>query len=206
MYIFIDYDGTIVKSSEEEFMKAYFKNLSNYFGIPFNEILTLVMESVNEAMKSTDGTKSLYMKFAEVFSKRTDKPFEYWAEKFTYFYENIFDQVESVIEPNLKLTNLIKSTNQKLVFASNPLFPEIATVKRIKFAGLSPDNFVYVAHMENCRFAKPNPMFFKDIMDKLNILPQECVMIGDSEFDRASEKVGIRFVHIADEPEWERLF
>ncbi|HQO06238.1 MAG TPA: HAD family hydrolase, partial [Fervidobacterium sp.] len=92
------------------------------------------------------------------------------------------------------------------VFASNPLFPEIATVKRIKFAGLSPDNFVYVAHMENCRFAKPNPMFFKDIMDKLNILPQECVMIGDSEFDRASEKVGIRFIHIADELEWERLF
>ena len=101
---------------------------------------------------------------------------------------------------------MIKSTNQKLVFASNPLFPEIATVKRIKFAGLSPDNFVYVAHMENCRFAKPNPIFFKDIMDKLNILPQECVMIGDSEFDRASEKVGIRFIHIADELEWEKLF
>ncbi|HOK87947.1 MAG TPA: HAD family hydrolase [Fervidobacterium sp.] len=206
MYVFVDYDGTIVKSSEEEFMKAYFKNLSNYFGMPFEEALSLVMQSVDEAMNNPNENISLYLKFAEAFSRRTNRPFDYWVEKFTYFYENMFDQVKSVIQPNLKLTGLMKSTVQKLVFASNPLFPEIATIKRIQFAGLSPDDFVYIAHMENCRFAKPNPMFFKDIMDKLNIVPQECVMIGDSEFDKVSEKVGIRFVHIADEDEWEKLF
>ena len=104
MYVFVDYDGTIVKSSEEEFMKAYFKNLSNYFGMPFEEALSLVMQSVDEAMNNPNENISLYLKFAEAFSRRTNRPFDYWVEKFTYFYENMFDQVKSVIQPNLKLT------------------------------------------------------------------------------------------------------
>lgn len=141
MYIFIDYDGTIVKSSEEEFMKAYFKNLSNYFGIPFNEILSLVMDSVNEAMKSTDGTKSLYLKFADVFSKKTDKPFGILGREIHLFLRKHIRSSQRCHRAKPQTHWFDQVYQSKVSFYIQSALPrDCVTVKRIKFAGLSPDN------------------------------------------------------------------
>ena len=60
--------------------------------------------------------------------------------------------------------------------------------------------------MENSHFAKPNPKFFKEILNSLNLDPKNCVMIGDSDFDKASELVNIKFIHINETEEWEKYF
>ncbi|AFG35516.1 haloacid dehalogenase superfamily enzyme, subfamily IA [Fervidobacterium pennivorans DSM 9078] len=205
-YIFLDYDGTIIENAESEFLKEYFTLLSKKSGIEFNQLLQLVMSSVEETIKNTANDKNLFEKFTMAISQSSRKSPEYWIKLFYAFYETEFDQLSRIVKPKKELIELISKTDKKLIFASNPLFPKIATYKRIKFAGLEPEMFLYVAHMENSTYAKPNPMFFKEIMAKLNLSPDECVMIGDTEFDMACEKVGIKFIHINETEKWKQVF
>ncbi|AMW33063.1 haloacid dehalogenase superfamily, subfamily IA, variant 3 with third motif having DD or ED/haloacid dehalogenase superfamily, subfamily IA, variant 1 with third motif having Dx(3-4)D or Dx(3-4)E [Fervidobacterium changbaicum] len=205
-YIFLDYDGTIIENAEGEFLKEYFSLLSKKSGIEFNQLFQLVMSSVEESIRNMQPNESLFEKFSKAISSKSEKPKEYWQNLFYDFYENEFDELSKIVKPNIELIELIKKTNKKVIFASNPLFPKIATHKRIQFAGLEPDMFFYIAHMENSTYAKPNPLFFQEILNKLNISPNECVMIGDSEFDMSSEKAGIKFVHIDEVEKWKPIF
>jgi len=145
-------------------------------------------------------------KFTDAISKKSTKSKEEWIKIFNDFYAHDFDELQSIVKPNEPLIKFIKLTKKKLTFASNPLFPQIATYKRIKFAGLEPELFYDIAHMENSTYAKPNPLFFKEIIEKLHLPASRCVMIGDTEFDMACEKVGIHFVHINNKYEWEDIF
>jgi HAD superfamily hydrolase (TIGR01549 family) len=206
VYIFLDYDGTLVEDKSEDFYKLYFKLLSEKSKLPFEKIYKLVMESVNETLENNDQNITLFEKFLEIISQKSSLEKNYWIEFFTDFYQNEFDEIKKVTIPKENIINKIKKTNQKLIFASNPLFPKIAVEKRISFAGLSPKNFHYISHMENSHFAKPNPNFFKEILDNLKIKPKDCIMIGDSDYDKASELAKIKFIHINNIKEWEKFF
>lgn len=196
MYIFVDYDGTLVKNSEEKFMKTYFSILSRKVKLPVEKIFNLVMDSIYEITKIEDPSKNLFERFLESISKKTGKSKDYWYNIFLDFYKNEFDELRKIIKVNKKLTNFIKNSNYKFIFASNPLFPEIAVKKRIDFANLSPENFFYIATMENSHYAKPNPKFFAEILEKIGVAADKCLMIGDTENDKASEKVGIKFINV----------
>lgn len=196
MYIFVDYDGTLVKNSEEKFMKTYFSILSRKVKLPVEKIFNLVMDSIYEITKIEDPSKNLFERFLESISKKTGKSKDYWYNIFLDFYKNEFDELRKIIKVNEKLTNFIKNSNYKFIFASNPLFPEIAVKKRIDFANLSPENFFYIATMENSHYAKPNPKFFAEILEKIGVAADKCLMIGDTENDKASEKVGIKFINV----------
>lgn len=196
MYIFVDYDGTLVKNSEEKFMKTYFSILSRKVKLPIEKIFNLVMDSIYEITKIEDPSKNLFERFLESISKKTGKSKDYWYNIFLDFYKNEFDELRKIIKVNEKLTNFIKNSNYKFIFASNPLFPEIAVKKRIDFANLSPENFFYIATMENSHYAKPNPKFFAEILEKIGVAADKCLMIGDTENDKASEKVGIKFINV----------
>ncbi|ACJ74621.1 conserved hypothetical protein, putative [Thermosipho africanus TCF52B] len=196
MYIFVDYDGTLVKNSEEKFMKTYFSILSRKVKLPIEKIFNLVMDSIYEITKIEDPSKNLFERFLESISKKTGKSKDYWYNIFLDFYKNEFDELRKIIKVNKKLTNFIKNSNYKFIFASNPLFPEIAVKKRIDFANLSPENFFYIATMENSHYAKPNPKFFAEILEKIGVAADKCLMIGDTENDKASEKVGIKFINV----------
>jgi len=206
VYIFLDYDGTLVEERSEEFYKLYFKLLSKKSKLPFEKIYNLVMESVNETLENDDENITLFEKFLEIISHKSSIGKNYWLEFFIDFYQNEFNEIKKVTIPKDNIIKKIKKTDHQLIFASNPLFPKIAVEKRISFAGLSPNNFIYISHMENSHFAKPNPKFFKEILNSLNLDPKNCVMIGDSDFDKASELVNIKFIHINETEEWEKYF
>jgi len=206
VYIFLDYDGTLVEERSEEFYKLYFKLLSKKSKLPFEKIYNLVMESVNETLENDNENITLFEKFLEIISHKSSIGKNYWIEFFMDFYQNEFNEIKKVTIPKDNIIKKIKNTDHQLIFASNPLFPKIAVEKRISFAGLSPNNFIYISHMENSHFAKLNPKFFKEILNSLNLDPKNCVMIGDSDFDKASELVNIKFIHINETEEWEKYF
>ena len=200
MIVFVDYDGTLTKNSEDEFMKAYFYAFSKKVNLPAETAQKLVMGSVYGAIKDESPNENVFDKFFDRFvvamAPYGNHNRKYWIDFFIDFYRNEFDYVKTVIVPNEELVNKIKTSNHQFIFASNPIQPKIAMIKKIGFVGLSEDNFIYIAYMENSTYAKPNPKFFKEIIDKLNLNPSDCIMIGDTDFDKASEAAGIKFVHV----------
>jgi phosphoglycolate phosphatase-like HAD superfamily hydrolase len=42
-------------------------------------------------------------------------------------------------------------------------------------------------------------------LKELDISPEEAIIIGDTDFDKAAEKVGIKFIHVDDIEEWKKI-
>ena len=79
-----------------------------------------------------------------------------------------------------------------MVLATNPIFPRIATENRIRWAGLGPDDFALITTYENSTYCKPNPAYYREILEKLGRKAEECLMVGnDVVEDGAAQRLGI---------------
>jgi len=205
LYIFLDYDGTLVKTKEEDFTTMYFSKLANKMNGDPDHVAKLIMGIVMDIARSSDGTKTIYEQFLELLESRTYKSRDFWISFFTDFYMGEFAELGRFVTPNRELIDFVRNKNAKLVYASNSVFPRIAVEQRMKFIGMDWNEFEYVVHMENSHYVKPDPRFFEEIILKLGTLPENCVMIGDSEVDKACEKIGVRFVHVKEKEKWMKL-
>ena len=80
----------------------------------------------------------------------------------------------------------------RVALATNPLFPAIATHSRVRWAGLQPEDFDHITTYENSSFCKPNPLYYREILDRLGLRAEECVMVGnDALEDVAAAKLGL---------------
>ena len=93
----------------------------------------------------------------------------------------------------------LKKAGLRIALATNPIFPSIATEKRIRWAGFEPEDFVFYTTYENSRYCKPNPNYYKELLKQLNVAPEECLMVGnDVGDDMVAEKVGMKVFLLTD--------
>ena len=93
----------------------------------------------------------------------------------------------------------VKDSGRTAVLATNPLFPAIATYSRVKWAGLDPEEFALITTYENSCHSKPNPDYYREILEKLNLQPEECLMVGnDASEDTVPEELGMQVFLLTD--------
>ena len=118
-------------------------------------------------------------------------------EKFDTFYETEFDNLKSFCEYNEQANQTVQVLKEKgynLVLASNPVFPMTAQKKRMLWAGINPDDFALITSYGNSCYCKPNPLYFKEITEKLGVNPSDCLVVGnDTTEDAAATNAGMNF-------------
>ncbi len=202
--VLFDLDGTLLPMDQEEFTKGYFELLADKMsvhGYDKEQLVTSVWEGT-AAMVWNDGTKSneeaFWYKFAEIYEKEvlTDQPY------FNEFYENEFQGAKSFCEFDpiaVETVKKIQKMGLRLILATNPIFPQTAIESRIRWAGLEPSDFVWITTYENSRYCKPNPEYYNEILSKLNLQPEECLMVGnDVTEDMVARKVGMNVFLLTD--------
>ena len=75
---------------------------------------------------------------------------------------------------------LAKKAAKHVVLATNPIFPRVAVESRLEWSGVSADSFALITDYENSSFCKPNPAYFTEILTKLGVDAQNCLMIGNN--------------------------
>lgn len=205
-YIFFDLDGTMLPMNQDEFVKIYFTELSKRFcpvlKIDEKTLIKSVWKATG-AMIKNDGTEPNINVFWKTFAKLCGTGVLDYIKDFDNFYVNEFNECKRVCKynPNVpEMIKVLKNKGYRLVAATNPLFPAVATNNRLTWAGVSKDDFVLVTTYENSGTCKPNPSYFKEIMDRLNAEPEECMMIGNDvdEDVLASGAVGISSYLVTD--------
>ena len=202
--ILFDLDGTLLPMDQEVFLKAYLGGLCKKLA-PLGYDPKQVVDGIwagTGAMVRNDGARRNEEAFWETFcgifgdKARQDMPV------FEDFYRNEFQQIAQVCPQNPRVRPLIdglKAGGFKLVLATNPLFPAIATHSRVRWAGLQPEDFAYITTYENSSFCKPNPAYYREILDKLGLDPAECVMVGnDVQEDGAVRALGLPVFLLTD--------
>ncbi|MBR4942194.1 MAG: HAD family hydrolase, partial [Clostridia bacterium] len=73
------------------------------------------------------------------------------------------------------------------------LFPHMATESRIRWTGLSPDEFELYTVFETSHFTKPRPEYYLEVTEKLGVSPTECLMVGnDTTDDLSAANLGMK--------------
>lgn len=201
--ILFDLDGTLLPMDVEEFTHRYFGLIlqtMNEKGFDGKMILDAILSST-KVMILNDGKKTNEEVFWENFTSLSNLSRDLMEPHFNDFYEHVFDQIDSHVQSeNMKqAVNILKEKNYRLILSTNPLFPRIATLKRIQWAGLDPNDFDYITTYENSSACKPNLAYYEEIIDKLDLDIKECVMIGnDVQEDGILEKIGIPVYLVSD--------
>lgn len=202
--VLFDLDGTLLPMDQEVFVKDYLTRLSAYmaqYGYDPKLTAQTVMEGVYVMVKN-DGSVSNEEVFWRHFCSKMGEYCKEDIPKFEEFYCTEFQKAAASCGFNTEAKNvieLVKSLGYDAVLATNPLFPQIATYSRIRWAGLQPEDFIFITTYENSSFCKPNPLYYRQIMDKLGLNAEECVMVGnDAREDTVPAQFGMKVFLLCD--------
>lgn len=202
--VFFDLDGTLLPMDMDVFIKSYFGAISQklaQYGYAPKELVSVIWQGTG-AMIKNDGKKTNEEVFWDTFVSFYGEDKLKDTVHFDKFYVENFDDLKSVCGFNPKAAetvNELKSKNLRLILATNPLFPSIATEKRTRFAGLEPEDFEFFTSYENIGYCKPNPKYYEDILQRTCLNAEDCLMVGnDVGDDMIAENLGFKVFLLTD--------
>lgn len=183
--VLFDLDGTMLPMDQDLFVKKYFSELCKRFcpelKIGSEELVEAVWKATGD-MIANDRTEPNENVFWREFANICGESVLGYKADFDEFYVNEFNLCREICGFNPAVSKAIKSLKSKgytTIAATNPIFPAIATHNRLSWAGVSKDDFALVTTYENSSSCKPNPKYFTEITDKMNIAPEDCLMVGN---------------------------
>lgn len=196
--ILFDLDGTLLPMDNDEFTKCYFGYLAKavaHLGYTPETLIPAMWKGV-KAMVMNNGKVSNADAFWKVFSEIFGEKVYGDIPVFDNFYKTDFHNAKAVTYPtelSKQIVELAHQKAEKVVLATNPLFPAVAIESRLSWIGLSSKDFDLITDYETSSFCKPNPDYYMEILNKLNLKPENCFMVGNNidEDIIASKKSGI---------------
>ena len=202
--VLFDLDGTLLPLDQDYFISCYFKSMTKGMAVHGYEP-SAFMDAVlrgTAAMVSNDGSitneEALWRSFNDSYGRDTRADEHLYVE----FYETEFQTLKEVCGFHPMASQLVRMLREKgfcVILATNPMFPAIATCSRVRWAGLEPSDFDLITTYENSCHSKPNIAYYRDILETMNLKPEECLMVGnDAEEDMIAETLGMKVFLLTD--------
>lgn len=202
--VFFDLDGTLLPMDQDIFIKAYLGGLCKTLaprGYDPKAVAAALWKST-DAMVVNNGEKTNEDVFWDHFCAILGKEIRDEEPLLEHFYKTDFQKVKDVCgfsEKSKIIVESLKNRGIRVILATNPLFPAVATESRIRWAGLLPCDFEIYTTYENSRHCKPNPDYYRDLLDQLGLSGEECIMVGnDVGDDMVAEELGMKVFLLTD--------
>ena len=192
--ILFDLDGTLLPMDMEKFTQGYFKRLvmkAAPRGYEPEKLIKSVWAGTAAMVKNNGGItneEAFWNKFSEIYGKEkagADKPMfdEYYCKEFSDVKADCgFDPAAA------ETVAALKAKGFALVLAS-----------RVEWAGLDKNDFLLYTTYENSHYCKPNPKYYEEILERLHMNAEECLMVGnDVNEDMVAETLGMKVFLLTD--------
>ena len=179
--VLFDLDGTLLPMDQEVFVKDYLGRMAAFLtphGYDPEKLIQAVWKGTG-AMVKNDGKTRNEDVFWRVFNDMMEKDARQDSALFEEFYRGDFQKARQScgFQPAAApAVREIRSLGYQVILATNPLFPAIATQSRIRWAGLTPEDFECITTYENARFCKPNPDYYQEILGMRVFLLTDCLI------------------------------
>ncbi len=203
--ILFDLDGTLLPMDQSVFLKEYLERLADFVaphGIAPNKMIDAVWGGT-ESMVHNDGTKYNKAAFWESFFDLIGEHREDLVSITDEFYYSGFKQIKDYVGENPRAVDAVTAAHQngrKVVLATNPVFPMSAQLERMSWIGLSENDFDLITSYDNSKYCKPSSEYYLEICKKLDIAPDNCLMIGNDEREdmKAASDAGMNCFLVTD--------
>lgn len=203
--VLFDLDGTLLPMDQSVFIKEYFKSVSEYmvrYGIEPKKMIDFTVEG-SAAMARNDGSCTNKEIFWETFFKCLGNQNEEFVKESESYYSDEFKNLRNYTSENPYAERAVEAAHRegrKVVLATSPIFPMTAQCERLSWTGLKPENFDLITSYENSKYCKPNPDYYREICEKINVAPENCLMIGNDEKEdmKAASEAGLNCFLVTD--------
>ena len=205
-HILFDLDGTLLPMVQDEFVKFYMPLLAKSYmnaGVSLDpkKFIGAVWAGY-EAMVKNDGSCTNREAFWSYIEPELPISTEESEKIALNFYADEFNQAICTTKPNPVSNQIIKRAKERgfeTYLATNPVFPRCATMNRIRWAGLDAEDFKVITTYETCTYCKPNPEYFRGILEEFSLDPSECLMVGnDVAEDLSIRSLGVKTYLVTD--------
>ncbi len=186
--VFFDLDGTLLPMDEKRFLELYFGTMERWIADHGRDAEKFINGTVagTRAMYKNDGgmtnEKAFWKNFETVWGKATQAEMEVMDG----YYDGLYKETLAACGHNPRSKEIVsfcRRAGLKVVLATNPLFPRVATLTRMKKSDLDESDFDYITAYENSSFCKPNPAYFTALLDKLGLEPDEVIHFGNNTYE-----------------------
>jgi FMN phosphatase YigB (HAD superfamily) len=187
--VLFDLDDTLLSNNMDQFIPAYLQGLSRSFDkIPPQKTIQGVLSATGLMVRNQDPSLTLENVFDNYFYPEVGFTKQELQEKINHFYAEDFGKLQSLTSPRPESLEVVKYAlhqGHTVVIATNPLFPRVAILQRLDWAGLTPykDQISIVTTYESFHFSKPNIEYLAEILAQLGWNNQPTVLIGNSYED-----------------------
>lgn len=203
-YILFDLDGTLLPMDQDHFVRTYMGLLSAYMephGFEAKRFIETIWRGTG-AMFKNDGAVTNETVFWNIFTAAYGPEVRQFEPILDKFYRTRFADVRSACGYNAKASQTVaklKEMGYKLVLATQPIFPAIATEQRMLWAGLDRNLFQLYTTYENSNYCKPNPVYYQQILNKIGAKADQCLMVGnDATEDMVAQTLGMKVYLLTD--------
>ena len=184
--IMFDLDGTLLPMDMKVFTEGYFKDLYKTINIPHipaPDFVDAVWKGTYAMMKN-DGSRTNRDAFWETFGQIIECDTDELDKRCISFYSNEFREAKRFTIDNPLAKKAVETAHekaQKVILATNAVFPAAGQTMRLSWIGLKDEDFDLVTCYEEEYYCKPNPKYFEALLNKTGLKPEECLMIGNDE-------------------------
>lgn len=202
--VLFDLDGTLLPMEANTLLDADLSGMCVYLE-PYGYSPVLLGKAFHNsiiAMIRNDGRRKnedvFWQCFYDLFG---DKVSEHKAI-ISHYYEQEFETIRTACGYDSRASACVREIRNMgfmTILATNPFFPLSMIKARLRWAGVDHNLFDHITTFDNSSFCKPNPAYYTEILEKLDLKAEECLMIGnDVTEDMVAETVGIKTFLLTD--------
>ena len=202
--VFFDLDGTLLPIDTHAFMKAYTVSLGEFAheqGLDAHTVMGALLAGV-KAMASNDGLQTNHDLFWRTFEAATGIDAKETEALFDTYYGGPFNKVAELAEPNpaaAQAIGALKAKGYTLAVTTMPMFPLKAVHARIGWAGLDPNDFLFVTDYASATSVKPHVAYYEEAMRRAGVDACDVLMVGNNTLeDGAAFKAGADIYFVTD--------
>jgi len=196
--ILFDLDGTLLRVQMTEFIPRYVEGLASYFTsyAKPKKFTRVMLGAIRGLLRDEgDGRQTNQQRVFSVLQQHLAIPQQAAYEAFQSYAAEQLDCLQELVQPIPLARQILLECQQrgiKLVLATNPVFPDFMIRARLRWGQLEDIPFSHLTSSENSCYCKPQSGYFREIVQQLQLAPENCMMVGnDTLQDLSAAAVGI---------------
>ena len=182
--LLFDLDDTLIDTNIETFVPAYFQALGQHMSryVAPDVMFRALINGMSVMAKSADPTQTLEQVFESRFYENLGKPKDELAGGLNEFYETIFPTLAGLTRQREEAASLIRwalSCGFRVAIATDPFFPRTATMQRLRWAGLDPEQLELISTFEHFHFSKTHAAYYAEVLGRLGWPEGPVLMVGN---------------------------
>ncbi|MHA1616483.1 MAG: HAD family hydrolase [Candidatus Njordarchaeales archaeon] len=204
--VLLDLDGTLGHFEKGDLGKfvaeLYAEWLSEHFSVSVKEALEAIFAAVTKVKVNPTLEKTVAEQMLETIAQKLRVTVSELDIVTNKFYEERFDLVREGYVPVEGAEDVVEylfKQGYKVAIATDPIVKKIGVLKRLEWIHLHHYPYCFIAGAEVCRAAKPHSIYYLDILEHCNSVPEKTVMVGDKIVNDIlpAKKLGINTIYVS---------